>query len=118
MAITWANVVDIDADLANVPVGGQNAILAQVLLRLSAAQWGTKLDLASVYLAAHHGVLSRRGSAGAGGPIQSESIGGVSQSYAVFSPNGSDPFWDQSPWGKVFRQLLRELVPTRGPMVL
>lgn len=81
MSIVWQNVVDIAPELTSLPVGSQNAILAQVALQMNADVWGGKLDMGSAWLAAHVATVGKRN--GAGGAVQSETVGSVSRSYAI-----------------------------------
>lgn len=79
--IAWNDVVNIAPELLTLPVGAQNAILAQVYEELNPEVWCSKLDLGAVWLAAHLATISKRG--GAGGPVMSQTVGQVSQSYAT-----------------------------------
>lgn len=112
--ITWADVVAIAPELASVGVTSQNAILADVALRLNAARWGTRYDMASKYMAAHLGTLTLRGGNGPSGNVVGESVGSVSRQYESSSPMGTDPLWDKTTYGRQYRQLLRELVDRIG----
>ena len=115
MAFTWADVLLIDAALASVPAAVRARILVEVDLRVPASRWGNKRDLARGYLAAHLGIMwGRTGDAGIG-QILSDSIGGVSTTYAQVM---TDSHWDATPWGAAYRQLVRELVPARLPFVV
>lgn len=107
MSITWADVVKIAPALSTLSVETQTLVLAQVALMLNAKQFGTKLDMASTYLAAHMGTIVKNGGNGPGGPISAESTGRVSRSYAV--PPASDPYWDKTSFGQTFRWVMKTL---------
>lgn len=120
MAITWDQVEALDSNLSGVSVEAQDSILAYVNSILDVDVFdgasGPMTTLAEIYLAAHHGTIVVRGDERAG-PVVSESVGGLSRTYAVFSPAGSDPLLDTTPWGKAFRALVRQSA-ARGGMVL
>lgn len=88
-AITWNEVVELDASLASVPAGLQAAILGRVE-ELSSSFFGGESSptykMARLLLAAHLGLtigLAGAGGAVASGPVTSRSEGGVTESYAV-----------------------------------
>lgn len=116
-AITWADVTAIDPTLASVGAASQGAILLHVETECGAERWGKFHLSARVFLAAHLGTLTKRGGNGQGGPVASESIGGISRGYAAFSPMGTDPMLDSTSWGKEFRRLRRMLGSTKGGLV-
>ncbi len=122
MLIEWQDVVDMRgaASLADLDVDFQNTILAHVNTFFRVSEWGgeesPRLRLARLYLAAHHGALVYQGTSSTGGSVILESAGGVTRQYAAFSPAGSDPIYDMTTWGKLFRQLSRGV--SRGPQVL
>lgn len=115
--ITWADVVNIAPDLADVPASAQAAILADVAAQLAnASAWPSPAlhATACTYLAAHLGTMYARGATGAVGAVIGESVGSVSRQYAAPSPMGSDPTWDATPWGKAFRTLRRRCLGRLG----
>lgn len=116
MAITWADVLAIAPDLSGVGATTQVAIVTDVNAQVVEGQFPSvaAADRARKYLAAHLATVSKDGGRGAGGPVQSESMGGVSRSYAVFSPAGADPSLDATAYGKEYRRLLRQLVTRVG----
>lgn len=81
MSITWANVVNVDAVLANVAAAAQAQILASVDRQIDDDAWGDLADDGRTYLAAHMGTLYLRG--GAAGPVIGETLGPMSVSYAL-----------------------------------
>jgi hypothetical protein len=110
MAITWTDVTNLDASLSTVPVAAQTAIIADTYAILSAERWGTRLDLAVKYLAAHTGaLLIRGGGAGPAGPVTAEALGDASRSYASWSVSGALGDLELTSWGLRFKLLLRGL---------
>jgi hypothetical protein len=107
MAITWVDVVKIAPALSTLAVDAQTIILAQVTLLLNASAFGAKYDTACTYFAAHLGTLAQEGAYAPGGPITSETIGPGSKSYAA--PLASDPFWDTTSFGKMYRWIAKTL---------
>lgn len=81
MAITWANVTDIAAELSTAPLALQTAVLAQVNEELNADVWGTRIDIGRAWLAAHIATVARR--RGPGGPVTAETVGSVSRMYSA-----------------------------------
>ncbi len=112
MSITWADVLKVAPALSTLSVEQQTLILAQVALLLNANVFGTKYDMASTYFAAHLGTLFKEGAYAPGGPITSETIGPASKSYAA--PAASDPFWDSTSFGKMYRFIAKTLPPRVG----
>lgn len=97
MSITWTNVVNVDASLANVSTAAQTQILASVDRQIDDDAWGDLADDGRTYLAAHMGTLYLRG--GAAGPVIGETLGPMSVNYALvqgmkgpFSTTGSGIF--------------------------
>lgn len=85
--LTWAEVVKVDASLSTVAVEIQTAILTDVDAQLNENALGAyRYQLCCKYLAAHLGALNISEDAqGPSGPLTSESVGGVSRSYASIS---------------------------------
>jgi hypothetical protein len=108
MAITWTDVVNIEASLSTTPVASQIAILADVELRVG-TEWGARRDLALKYLAAHLGLVSKTSGAG-GGPVSSESVGAVSRSYAVASEQAMADLGGTA-WGREYLAMARAHLP-------
>lgn len=73
--------------------------------------WGCKYDTGQAYMAAH--ILAIADRDGAGGPISSESVGGVSVSYGT--SGDSDEELNSTSYGQMFVSLRRTLVT--GPLV-
>lgn len=119
-AILWSDVTDTAADLAVVSANAQTAILAFVNEALDTRLFANgesdnRLKLARVYLAAHYGAIDAGGSGGPGGPLASESGGGLARTYAVLTTSTTDPLLELTPWGKAYRLIMR---PMRGGCVL
>ena len=81
---------------------------------LNESIWGgstsPRLRYARTLLAAHFGTLAFQGAGGASGgfgAVMVESAGGLSRQYASFSPNGTDPTFDKTIYGQMYRTLLR-----------
>jgi len=108
--IVWADVVNIapgDAKIAAVPLASQTAILADVYAQMSAANWGTRLDLGAKWFAAHLATVGAQGALGAGGPVSEHRVGEVARSYAV--PTAMNVLLETTPYGKEFVRLYRSL---------
>jgi hypothetical protein len=117
VAITWADVTKVAAELATLPVGTQSAILGYVATLLAPDAWGDKLDMGSTYLAAHLGTLAKRGGTGPAGPITSESEGPLSVSYAAPPLGADDAFYATTTYGHTYLWLVKSLAARVG-MVL
>lgn len=124
-AITWADVTAHAPELVTATgpsTGAQTDILAVANDVLDVSQFGgesaAKTKLARIYYAAHFGTIDAQGSSGATGAVISESVGGLARAYAAFSPMGSDPLWDATPYGKAFRALVRSCSVLRGAWLL
>ena len=118
MAITWADVVLLDASFADVPAPNQADILATVDLLVAEGLWGDRWPLAQRYAAAHlaRGLLDDLAAAaepGSGhvGPVTSESVGPISVTYADYGatvPGTSSWFdiWKTTRWGRMYLGLV------------
>jgi hypothetical protein len=120
-SIAWTDVVDHAPELSTVDTDAQTNILAYVNTAMTVDEWGgessPKLKLARIYLAAHYGTVTSQGGAGAAGPVTSETAGSLSREYASYSPAGSDPLLDTTPYGKAWRSLART-TKARAPQVI
>lgn len=118
MGISWADVTAIAPELDDVPLAGQSVILSHANTALDEGAFDhEQLRAARAYLAAHMGTLTHRGGDGPGGPIESEDIPGMTLSYSVPSPAGTDPLLDRTPYGQMYRYLVR-FHKKRGPVTL
>jgi hypothetical protein len=120
-AITWTMVEAFAAELSTVPASAQTDILDYVNETLAVDHFGGEdsinTKLARIYLAAHHGTITKNGSNGPAGPLLSQSTADLSRTYAAFSPAGSDALLDTTPYGKAFRSMVRRST-ARCPVVL
>ena len=110
--ITWADVEDVAPLLSTVPVDAQTKILAYVNDTVNSGAFNndSAYTLAKCYLAAHRGscVLT----AGTGAAIASESMGGLSRSYATPSVSNLD----STSFGREYRSIVNAS-PARCPWV-
>lgn len=106
-AITWSDVVAIAPELSSVGASTQAAILADVYTEVVVDNWYSeaRANRAAKYLAAHLATLTV-GARGGAGPVQSRSVGQVSESFAVSVAEGSNNL-DSTAYGKEYRRLLR-----------
>jgi hypothetical protein len=108
MAITWSP--DVQAIAPSDPAiqaftdpGG--VIVGLAYSMMSATSWGANLDGGARYLAAHLFTTGSR-PGGYGGPTSDEKVGDVSRSSSV---KVDDPQWDSTPYGRIFKMMLRNL---------
>lgn len=92
MSIAWTEVIALAPELGAVSVYTGEFIISYVNSALNVANFGgeasPKTRLARLYLAAHLGATSLRGIAG--GPITSESMGGLARSYGSLRQDWSE----------------------------
>lgn len=110
ISITWADVEAIAPELATVATATKNAILADLPLQMNETVWAEKLNLGAKYLAAHLATISAR--RGAGGAIQSQSVGQVSRTFAASMASGQALFGSTS-YGVIYEGLLMSLAAAR-----
>jgi hypothetical protein len=116
--IAWADVTAVDAALSAVPVAAQSMYLAEANALAPASfdgDDGPKFKLARVYLAAHRGrrQLDVAGG-GAAGPVASESLGGMSVTYAAPVATETDSDLAMSVWGQAYARLCRNSIGRIG----
>lgn len=115
-AIAWSDVVAFAAKLSTTPEQQQIDILEFVNGSIVPASFGGEnshtLRMARIYLASHL-ATSTNGNSGVTGPVTSESIEGMSRSYAVLS---SDSELGKTSYGGMYKSLLRN-GPGRLPFV-
>lgn len=108
--ITWPQVVALDATLATVPDAVQVDLLAYANSALNPKMFtASAYKLARLYLAAHFGTLSIPGEAGGApvaGPVVSESVGGISRTYALVS-DASNSTFSTTTHGQMYAFLVR-----------
>jgi hypothetical protein len=107
--ITWDDVIVIASELADVAEGAQDIILAYVNGALSVSMFKpAALKLARIYLAAHIATVTAEDGDGAAiGPVISESVGGISRTYAAISAVTRGDGFDATSYGQTFGFLVR-----------
>lgn len=108
-AASVADVRRIAPELASVSDIDVEAFLADAALELSECVWGKLYPRAQATLAAHLTTCANPGLAEPAGAIASESVGGVSRSYAVAAPVASE--WATTRHGVELQRLMRLLGP-------
>lgn len=104
--IVWDDVEAVAPELSAVADATQDAILAAVEELVSDdSVWGSKLDIGRTYLAAHLATVGRR--RGGAGPLQSETVGPVTRSYAVVAAATAD--YGATGYGTIFESILLTL---------
>ncbi len=107
--ITWPEVVALDASLATVPENAQVWILEHANTALNCRMFTPKAyKLVRLYLAAHFGTLSIPGESGSAvaGPVISETVGGISRTYALVSDAAASTF-SSTTHGQMYAFLIR-----------
>lgn len=108
MAVARDDIIARWPALAALPAGAEwDAAITDAGLQLGAAAWGELLDLGTVHLAAH-GMMTAHPEVSGPGPIQSESVGGVSRTYAVTAAAAGGHL-SSTPAGLAFLRLRRSL---------
>lgn len=114
-AISWTDVVAFASGLSSVATLAQETIIAYVNDELDVDNFGgeeaPKLKLARIYLAAHFGTMTLRGS-GAAGPMISSSAGGLSRTYAQIVAGGGS--YGATGFGALYKQLLNTTMARVG----
>jgi uncharacterized protein DUF4054 len=107
--IVWTDVLAHAPELSTIAVSAQADILALVNDAIQESAWGSsfRTKLARIYYAAHLATVSRSLS-GAGGPIVSESEGGVSVTYATPQQITTTEL-GESRYGRLYLELRRHL---------
>lgn len=78
----------------------------------NADAWGCHLRMGSIYATAHLLTAQSQGTTGgSAGPVSSRSMGPVSMSWAVATPDGSDSFWASTGPGRSYLMLRDQLGP-------
>lgn len=118
-AITWSDVSLLAPELSTVAAGAQTLILAYVndVHDVDAidgdGEDGYRTKLARIYLAAHLATKIGTGAGGAGA-VTSESVGGLSRSYAVAASSGAE--LETTGYGTAYLGILNRS-PVRGPWI-
>lgn len=123
-AITWSDVTSFAPELTtSVPADAQTLILSYVnTSAIDPASFdgeaGVTTRLARIYLAAHLGSGVGQGASGAaGGPVTSESMGGLSRSYSVASVATAMDATGSTAYGRMYEALVNNSL-ARLPLVL
>lgn len=122
-AINWADVTAMASELSTVEAAARKLILDYVNgPALDPASFdgedGYTTKLARVYLAAHMASPIGKGAAGAaGGPVTSESMGGLSRSYSVGSVASSVDSTGSTDYGRRYEALVKNSL-ARLPFVI
>lgn len=111
-AILWSDVVAVSSPLSATVLSLQTDILELVnvgfagLPEVFDGEDGIKTRMARIYIACHFASLPGAGEQRAGGPVVSESRGGLSRSYANLSSmaHGNNT-WSDTQWGRRYLQL-------------
>jgi len=107
--IAWPDVVAFAPELATMPVSAQDDILAHVNFAFNPSMLGGdhagRLRLARIYLAGHLGTITATALATAGGPVTSETAGGLSRSYSVAT--AVNVSFAATGYGRALQELLR-----------
>jgi hypothetical protein len=116
--LTWADVVKIAPDLSTLSAEQQTAVLADVDAQLNEAAFSTaaRYTLACKYLAAHLGVLVKRGADETPGPLVSESVGTVSRTYAIGEAM-SDAALGSTSYGVQYQGVVRQTAGRIGVLL-
>lgn len=122
-SIVWADVLALAPELVNVDSTARMFILSYVNgPALDPGSFdgenGVTTRLARIYLAAHMGSSVGKGAAGAsGGPVTSESMGGLSRSYSVGSVAQSIDATGSTDYGRRYEALVSNSL-ARMPFVI
>jgi hypothetical protein len=108
MSIAWSDVTAIAAELSTVPTGTQNYFIAHVDKQIDDIEWGDMADDGRRWLAAHLGAVYNQ-SAGAAGPVVSESLGPMSVSYAASDSGSIDDELGTTKYGRYYLHMMRLL---------
>lgn len=108
--IAWSDVVAFAASLSSTPASQQLDVLEFVNRWIAPESFGGEeshtLRMARIYLAAHLATATA-GNSGVTGAVTSESIGGMSRSYAVLA---ADSGLDKTSYGGVYKNLIKNSV--------
>jgi hypothetical protein len=122
-AIVWADVITIATELSTVDGAARVFILTYVNgpamdPACFDGEDGYTTRMARIYLAAHMGSSIGKGAAGAaGGPVSSESMGGLSRSYGSASVASSVDSTGSTDYGRRYEALVKNSL-ARLPFVI
>lgn len=106
MAVDSAYVIDVAPELVDVSVSRIDRFIDFAKLSVNESVWGTKYDLGVAVMTAH--LLTVSGRSGSGGPITSEKVGELAQSYGQVNVSG-DEYLATTSYGQWFLQLRRTI---------
>lgn len=109
MPASIASVRRIAPEFAVVSDADVQAFLDDAATELSASAWGTLYDRAHALVAAHQMAVAHPQVARAAGPVASQTVGSVSQSFAVSSPGAMSGEWGATRFGVEYLRLRRML---------
>ena len=108
MAVVVADVTNRAKEFASLTSAEIERASDDAELQINATAWGTKANLATIYLAAHFLSAWNPDLAIAAGAVSSETVGEVSRTYAVGSaPAAGD--YGSSRWGVEYKRLMRTI---------
>jgi hypothetical protein len=117
VAIVWDDVVARAPALSAVAVETQDALIEDAYAQLSEENWGTRLDLAAIWLCAHLATLSLASATSASaGPVLSEQVGPVSRTYSEGSSSTSETL-SSTAYGREFQRLQQSCLVSRLGLV-
>lgn len=108
--IIWADVTALAPELTRVADAARVFILSHVNgPGMDPASFdgedGFTTRMARIYLAAHFGAGVGKGAAGVSGPVNSESMGGLSRSYGSAMPTPKDA-WGSTAYGRQYEAMV------------
>lgn len=107
VTITWSNVIARYPLLATFDAVAGAMIVSEVLLEIVNPDWGADANRAAMALAAHLAEMARRGSTG---PLTSDTVGPLSQSFAVFPMMHA---LDTTPYGMEYKRIMESIAAFR-----
>lgn len=106
--LAWSNIVALAPELSSLDAVMGALILDTISKELSADNLGVeRYERAVTYLTAHVACLLETGAFGKAGAVTSESVGGISRSYAANSPMGTHPWYDKTAYGRMYLFIIR-----------
>lgn len=107
MAVTATDVTNRAKEFADLEDAEVERAITDAALQINRNVWGTKADLATIYLAAHLLSLANPSLVTVAGPVQSEKVGDVSRTYAVATVSAQG--LAMSRWGQEYLRLRNSL---------
>jgi hypothetical protein len=113
MAITKADVLARFAEFATIQDPEWTAVIGDASLSVNATLYGSKADLANIYLTAHLLGVAHPSMVPTG-RVTSESMDGTSYRYAVADHAVAGDDLDTTPYGRLFKALRAQVRAGRG----